>query len=31
MPLVQELMQENDDMSPPDVMDTYELHDLIHP
>jgi hypothetical protein len=32
MPIVQEMMsQRGDDMSPPDTMDTYELHDFIHP
>src|ERR1700736_3730310 len=31
MPIVQEMMQANDDMSPPDVTDVYELHGLVHP
>jgi hypothetical protein len=32
MPIVQEMMsQGREDMSPPDTMDTYELHDLIRP
>jgi hypothetical protein len=30
MPIVQELMQHRDDMSPPDTIDMYELHDFIH-
>jgi hypothetical protein len=31
MPIVQEQMQQNDDMTPPDVVDMYDLHDLVHP
>ncbi len=29
MPVVHELMQQNSDMRPPDLIDTYELHDLV--
>ena len=33
MPIVQEMMQQRgaDNMSPPDTMEVYELHDFIHP
>lgn len=29
MPIVNELMQQRDNVTPPDVQETYELHDLI--
>ena len=29
MPIITELMQQRDDVTPPDVQETYELHDLI--
>ena len=29
MPIVNELMGQRDNMTPPDVQETYELHDLI--
>lgn len=29
MPIVSELMQQRDNMTPPEVQDTYELHDLV--
>ena len=29
MPIINELMQQRDDVTPPDVQETYELHDLI--
>jgi hypothetical protein len=29
MPIINELMQQRDDMTPPDVQETYELHDVI--
>jgi hypothetical protein len=31
MPIVHELSQRGGDMSPPDTMDTYELHDFFRP
>jgi hypothetical protein len=31
MPVVREMMESNADASPPDVVDTYELHDLVTP
>ena len=29
MPIITELMQQRDDMTPPDVQEMYELHDLV--
>jgi hypothetical protein len=29
MPIVNELMQQQESMTPPDVQDTYELHDVF--
>jgi hypothetical protein len=29
MPIITELMQDRDDMTPPDLQETYELHDLV--
>jgi hypothetical protein len=29
MPIVSELMQQRDDVTPPDVQDIYELHDVV--
>jgi hypothetical protein len=29
MPIVNELMQQRDNVTPPDVQETYDLHDLI--
>jgi deoxyhypusine synthase len=29
MPIINELMQQRDDMTPPDVQETYELHDVV--
>ncbi len=29
MPIVNELMQQRDNVTPPDVQETYELHDLF--
>lgn len=29
MPIVNELMQQRDNVTPPDVQETYELHDLL--
>jgi hypothetical protein len=29
MPIVSELMQQREDMTPPDVQDMYELHDVV--
>ncbi len=29
MPIVQEFMQQRENMAPPELMDTYELHDVI--
>jgi hypothetical protein len=31
MPIVREMMQSSDDAAPPDVVDLYELHDLVRP
>jgi hypothetical protein len=31
MPIVQEMMQQRESMQPPDTMEFYELHDLVHP
>jgi hypothetical protein len=31
MPIVQEMSQRREDMSPPDTVDTYELHDFFRP
>jgi hypothetical protein len=29
MPIITELMQQREDMSPPDVQEMYELHDVV--
>jgi hypothetical protein len=29
MPIITELMQEREDMTPPDVQEMYELHDVV--
>ena len=29
MPIIKELMQQRDDVTPPDLQETYELHDLV--